>query len=559
MKALQRGFTLNEVIGALFIGSLMMVGLTAMMDTTLEDTRGQQAALYQAQVTNAAAKLIAERYTDLLATATSTTPVVFTVADLRNARYLPQSFSDRNAYGQAPCVRILRPAAAPPAPTDRLDALITTAEGREIPAAHIAYVAANAGQGGGFIPSTVTPAPPTPAPLEARGGSWDMTPAELAPYLSVNCAGIAAPTAGHLASALFYDGPGQLSTDFVYRNRVGNRDDLNTMMTPLRMRHVANVGSTDDLCNAGNMADSWGRIAVDSSGAVVSCQGGRWQRSGSWKDPMPTHTALTLLPAVDNRPGDVRMVTALNRAFTWNGTNWVALAVDENGNMTVEKKLTTNDIQINSTVVKGNACTSTGLVARDANGLLLSCQFGVWTTQTALELGASAPGDEVILKSNYISYPSGTVFHTGTIAYDAADDWYTATIKRTIVPAKNGVLAVNMTSRMNRELWNSSSQEGQLEITIAILNKDTNTIIGTSQNMSLRFANDSTASSVNLTKAVTRNTNGYEVRIITRWSTYNGNGTTGNGLYTRANYKDAQGTVVEETPIRTNWTLDLFY
>jgi type II secretory pathway pseudopilin PulG len=546
MKKRQNGISLIEALGALFVGALMLVGLSAMINSTLDDTKAQQVALYQAQVASAAAKYITANYDAVVAAAGATVPHTISVNTLKSTGFLSSSFQDKNAYGQTPCVLVLEPT------TNKLDALIVTEGGTDIPTKDIAYVSANAGQGGGYIASAT----------EAKGafGSWRLTNPLLANYLSTSCSGTqAAPN--HLATALFYDGPGQIASEFLYRNRVAGHPELNQMTTPLHMKKTIAENSSDSnaasesYCHS-TKPDSWGRIAVDANGSVLSCREGFWKRygSGSWKDPVSTYAAL---PTANNNPDDVRMVTALNRAFTWKVSggvgSWVALAVDQNGT------LTTDNIQINGVVVKGATCTSTGLVARDTNGLLLSCQFGIWTTQTALELGASAPGDVVILKSNYISYPSGTVFYTGTIAYDPADDWYTATIKRTVQATKNGVLAVNMTSRMNRELWNSTTQEGQLEITIAIVDKDTNTIIGTSQNMSLRFANDSTASSVNLTKAVQKNTNGYEVRIITRWSTYNGNGTTGNGLYTRANYKDAQGTVVEETPIRTNWTLDLFY
>lgn len=40
--------------------------------------------------------------------------------------------------------------------------------------------------------------------------------------------------------------------------------------------------------------------------------------------------------------------------------------------------LAANMLQINGVVVENTACTSTGLVARDSGGALLSCQGGVW-------------------------------------------------------------------------------------------------------------------------------------------------------------------------------------
>lgn len=48
-----RGFALIEMLGALAIAALLLAGIAAMMDSSLDDVRAQQAAQYQAQVTAA--------------------------------------------------------------------------------------------------------------------------------------------------------------------------------------------------------------------------------------------------------------------------------------------------------------------------------------------------------------------------------------------------------------------------------------------------------------------------------------------------------------------------
>lgn len=78
------------------------------------------------------------------------------------------------------------------------------------------------GQGGGYISAA--------APGIARGASWELTTIS---YRNVACGdttvltGAAANDGGHLVSSLFYDGPGQLSTDFLYRDAVPGRPELN--------------------------------------------------------------------------------------------------------------------------------------------------------------------------------------------------------------------------------------------------------------------------------------------------------------------------------------------
>ncbi len=44
MKSGMRGFALIELLGALALGSLMLAGLSVIIDSTLEDAKGQQAA-----------------------------------------------------------------------------------------------------------------------------------------------------------------------------------------------------------------------------------------------------------------------------------------------------------------------------------------------------------------------------------------------------------------------------------------------------------------------------------------------------------------------------------
>jgi len=58
--------------------------------------------------------------------------------------------------------------------------------------------------------------------------------------------------------------------------------------------------------------------------------------TGYWKDPVANWFSL---PSTGNQVGDTRMVTAIGRAFTWNGSSWEPLSVDQNGNMVVPNTL----------------------------------------------------------------------------------------------------------------------------------------------------------------------------------------------------------------------------
>lgn len=369
MQKSQQGFTLIELMGALAIGALMVIGLTAMIDSSLEDTKGQQAALYQAQVSAAAVKYISQNYAALVGSggATAASPQAIPLSALIALGLLPAGFNANNAYGQTPCLLILQSTA------NRLDAVVLTEGGAAIADKELAYIAGNAGQGGGYL--TGSPA------NQARGafGSWTLsatTVPALNNYLSKNCSGVTAAK-GHLATAIFYDGPGQQSTDFVYRNTVTNHPELNQMTTALGMRKVVAEDSSDALCLVGD-ANSNGRIAVDAAGVVLSCQSGIWRRhgAGSWKEPV---TAFGDLPAAaGNQLGDVRMVTSLHLAFMWDNAAWVPLAVDQNGNLNVPGGVKAQTVQMTQVVAAGAGCDQNGVMAIDATGMGISCQSGVW-------------------------------------------------------------------------------------------------------------------------------------------------------------------------------------
>lgn len=369
MKRHQRGITLIDTLGALAVGAMVLGGLVAMIDSTMEDMEGQHAARYQSQVVHAARRYISANYEGLRTQTAGGVVAPVSIGMLKAQNFLPGGFGTQNAYSHTPCVLVRQRLG-----DGRLDALVVSSGGEGIADRIIPSVAASAGPGNGFITLN--------NPTTARGSSWNL---DTTPYRGVACPGGTGPVltgtaadGGHLASNVFYDGPGQLSTDFLYRDAVPGRPELNRMRTPLHMEPGTNAvavqDTTDTRCAA---AADTGKIASDVNGRVLSCQNAvwRWVGESHWKDPKETHDAL---PLTGNEVGDVRMVTSLSRAFTWNGMAWAPLAVDKDGNFTVPGTAAANKVQLNEAVVKGAACDSNGMLARDGTGLVLNCQSGVW-------------------------------------------------------------------------------------------------------------------------------------------------------------------------------------
>ncbi len=419
-----------ELLGALAIGAIILLGLSNVMDNSLDDLKGQQAALYQSQIVAAADKYISANLASLQsATSSSSTVVAITLGQLKSGAFLPNGLATTNVYGQTPCVLVRQP--DPISHPGQFDALVITTGGQKIPERDIAAVAMNAGSGSGYISTTDNGT--------AKGATWSMATTA---YRSVACSGASALTGGsadggHLVSNLFTDGAGQLSSDFLYRNAIPGHPELNRMNTPIRMASAALASAGASCLNSAGVAEAG--MALDSSTRrLLTCSSsGAWMPNSQWREPVSSYSDL---PGSGSMTGDVRMVTGLSRAFTYNGSNWVALAVDQNGNFSVPGTITTADlnassnIDANGTIHADGDISSGGSVSAgyDLNAVHAVNTFDVKASHNVVAQGVQAlrwmeseaitiftvmtPGTpchylqyDPIDGTSYINYPMGTV------------------------------------------------------------------------------------------------------------------------------------------------------
>ena len=347
MNNRQSGMSLLEILAAIAVGTVLFIGLTDMIDISMEDARGQQAAHHQSQIADASRNYIAANYAALMNDTAGGNVVSIDFAALKSD-FLPAGFHDQNSYQQRTCVLVLQDGG-------KLNALVVGYGGLAIPDRSIAATALNAGQGAGYINSIDTGT--------ARGSSWSL---DTTPYRSGSCQGGVSPLtgsasdAGHLVTNIFYDGPGQLSTDFLYRDPVPGRTDLNQMNTPLLMANAA-------LVNVGDPCSHTALAIESTSKNVVVCDNGTWRySSSSWKPPVASYAALPAAPSAQD--GDVHVTRDTGRAFVYNGTSntWDALAIDRFGNLTVPGQVTTNALNASGNINVGGSATVHGLLdARD--------------------------------------------------------------------------------------------------------------------------------------------------------------------------------------------------
>lgn len=299
---------------------------------------------------------VQQNSTAIQAVATPTVPATITVAMLQATNMLTTAFSPLNPYGQTWQAQVLQPSAG------NLQVLAFSTGGQTLSDTQVNKISMLV-PSGGFIPSNDGGAYPTAAnnAIGARA-SWN-----------VPTAGYTGIAGGHVA-ALFSVNQGQLMNSYLYRNAVPGQPQLNTMNTPLIMAAVGTAGSA---------CPSVGAIAQDGSGGVLQCPTAlTWATvgGGQWKSPVANYAAL---PAAGNTLGDVRLTNDVQRAYAWNGASWAALAVDQNGNLSITGNLSAKTLTPTLVVADGSSCAGypSGAQAQSSitPGLTLSCQSGVWT------------------------------------------------------------------------------------------------------------------------------------------------------------------------------------
>ncbi|MDR6680230.1 shufflon system plasmid conjugative transfer pilus tip adhesin PilV [Pseudomonas oryzihabitans] len=225
-NASQRGFIALDMLFGLIVLAAVMTGGAVMWANQLDSQNYQIAADQQKQVADAAARYLKDNFATVYAAAGTTTPAQITPAMLRNTHYLPDGFTDTNAFGQTFVVLARRVA------NNQLESIVLTTGGQALDEMGTREIAENLGAPGGFVPVANT------GIIQGVRGGWSLA---LSNY-GVN------PGAGHTASALFLQ-DGTLANDYLYRNAIAGKPELNRMNTTLNM-------GGNDLSNAANITAS---------------------------------------------------------------------------------------------------------------------------------------------------------------------------------------------------------------------------------------------------------------------------------------------------------------
>ncbi|PMS22575.1 shufflon system plasmid conjugative transfer pilus tip adhesin PilV [Trinickia dabaoshanensis] len=537
------GFTLIEMLAVLALAAIMMAGLVTMINSSLEDTRGQQTALYQAQLTAAATRLVEQNYTALAAQATSGSPVVVKLNGTPYvlSNYLPSGVGGTNAYGQTPCLLIYKASSG-----NALQALLVTEGGQTIPDPELGYIAANAGAGGGAIQAINSPA----GAAIGAFGSWKLAPPNPA---GQSCTGT--PTGvGHLASLISYDGTQAQNADYLYRVAVPGNPQANTMQVPIVLAQQTDY----DPCT------QYGAIAADGFGNVVDCDRTerRWVPKASyhWREAVSSEAALQGA-AMPVQEGDVRVTLQTHRAYVYNGNAWQALAVDEAGNLA-----------LGNTNKAGDPCPpspqpgvaapapNTTLVSTDSAGHVMSCQNGKWQTQNDIEIADSVTQCQIIMANanggagdynNCFGQPGGA-YTSGDYSFQSSNGTYSYTYQRKVTLDKTGIIVASTWAHMNDGLCNGpTGHHAQISQSVDIKN-GSGTVVAHTESQSPTLIDDSGGINNSLTQGLQSDT--YTIVVTTNWATYA-------GITTPwvSNFCGAGNTTIQNTPIAAGWTINSYY
>lgn len=406
----QAGLTLLELVLSLGILATATAGINSLISQSIEDNRSSIVALHLKTVGDAANEYIKDNYAGITSVATSTSPALIRVSDLIAGGYLTAGYSTTNARSQNTCVLVLEPSA------NNLTAIVATEGGDTIDDLTLGQIAANIGGAGGGVYSTAN------TTIKGAMGGYSVAVGNFANAnsLTKKCdgttAGAVAFTAGHPAMALWF-ADGNAISAALYRDSVPGNPSLNTMNTPI----IMGAGTVQ---TSGGACTTIGAMGRDNTGKVMMCDGSTWKIQGGsayWGDPVANFASLPVCNAALS--WQTRIVQSPTtgtgaRAYSCNGAGtWLALAVDDTGNLVVAGNTSTgslgvtgnttlgdlasdsvtvngtttfnsgltigngtaasasNTLIVNRTATEGAACSPNGAVARDSVGLLLSCQL----------------------------------------------------------------------------------------------------------------------------------------------------------------------------------------
>ena len=351
LKGWRSGFGLLESVIVLIIAIAAMAAGARFYSDYLKNQGDRATAEHMLDVSRAYAKYLQDNYAKVLADATPTgvteTPIDDLIPD-----YLSTQFVNKNPFGQEYVFSARKP---DPTKTS-LEAVVYTRGGEEIEPSRALNISQMLGAGGGFT---------------LKGGDRYAVRATFDGFeLNLSDYDADPQGTGKLVSALFLNDMGMIATDFLYRNKVPGRPELNQMNTAIDMggnnlNNAALVSATA-VAATGDITSSAGKLAgtlVESTGNV-NAAGDISSANGSVRAPNGEVMGGT--------------VNATNDISSANG-NINALSGQIHGATVLsDGRVIGQHLQLDGAAERGAWCEGPNLIGIDDNGKVLSCQNNAW-------------------------------------------------------------------------------------------------------------------------------------------------------------------------------------
>ncbi|CAI1952333.1 MULTISPECIES: shufflon system plasmid conjugative transfer pilus tip adhesin PilV [Serratia] len=350
-------------------------------------------ATHLSTVSQGARRYVKDNYDTLLNQVKGGGNVTVTGQILRDKGYLPTGFSLTNNNTQNYILAVTRN----PTQTDKLVAFVLTAGGQDIAFKGQRYIAQNTSGLGGYIyPVNIA---------NGAGGGWEINLA------SMGLSGQSGHLAVYLTSEVLAGGAEE--SDRLYRFQVNGRPDLNKMHTAIDM-------GANDLNNSNNINAQTGNyqqnvntqnlVARDgiTAGGGIAAAGDIRSNSG-WLITKHGKGWLNEDHGGGLYMDDNDWIRSVNNKGIYTGGQLRGGSVRADGRASVGEYL-----QLDGTANAGWGCSPNGLVGRTSEGILLSCQSGIWKSLGALDT-FNVTSDEQCqnLKEARAYCPAGTKLVSG--------------------------------------------------------------------------------------------------------------------------------------------------
>lgn len=212
----ERGFTLIEITVTLTLIGIILGMMWPMVGDLADEYVNRNAAEQQMRIAKGARKYLDDNIGAVTASLAGTAPTLIPFATIQAAGYIPSELSAISPYGQTYNIAVRRP--SPTAP--QLQALVVTSGGTTISTKNAFRIARMQKGVGGYIASS------NPNLIKSPDAQWSALASDFG----------LTPGAGHIATALFSsDGDG--SGDYLWRNSIPGRPELNRMNTAIDMNN----------------------------------------------------------------------------------------------------------------------------------------------------------------------------------------------------------------------------------------------------------------------------------------------------------------------------------